>query len=67
MSFSYNKLDKILEKKGLSYNKLYELGLITDYSCRQLIAGKSVQLNYLVNICEYLNVTLDDIIEIIKD
>lgn len=64
MNFSYIKLEKLLNKKGLSYNKLFDLGVLTDHARRNIKAGKSVQLEHLVSICKYFKVGLDDIVKI---
>lgn len=67
MDFSYVKLDRLLDKKGLSYNRLFELGVLTDQARRNIVAGKSVQLERIVPVCNYFKVGLDDLIEIYYD
>ncbi|WP_077297390.1 helix-turn-helix domain-containing protein [Virgibacillus pantothenticus] len=67
MNFSYVRLENLLDKKGLSYNKLFDLGVLTDHARRNIKAGKSVQLEHLVSVCRYLKVGLDDIVKIYYD
>lgn len=67
MTFSYKKLEKLLDKRGLSYNKLFEIKVLTDHSSRKMRAGDSVEVKYLAAICNYLEVPIEDVVEIIKD
>lgn len=67
MCFTYKKLDALLNRKGLSYNKLFEIGVVTNYTSRKLRAGKSVEVKYLVSVCKFLDVSIEDVIEISPD
>lgn len=67
MTFSYKKLDALLDKRGLSYNKLYEIGILTNYSSRKMRNGDSVEVKYLAAVCNYLEVLIEDVVEIVKD
>lgn len=66
MNFSYDKLYDLMNRKGYSFRKLKELGVITDHSSRLINHGKSVQLEHLVSICIFLGINIEDAVEIIR-
>ncbi len=65
MNFSYSKLYDLLNRKGYSFSKLKEIGVVTDHSSRLINNGKSVQLEHLASICIYFGVNIEDVVEII--
>lgn len=65
MLVSYGKLEKLLNRKGESFNSLFEKGILTDYARRQLKNGKYVDIKYLAKICIYFDVPIEDIVEVI--
>ena len=65
MNFSYNKLYDLMDRKGYSFRKLKELGVVTDHSSRLINNGKSVQLEHLASICVFFEVDIEDVVEII--
>src|SRR5690625_7031562 len=67
MSVSYEKLHKILNKKGYSIGYLISNGIIGDFSGRKLRRGEPVDLKYIDNICQFLQVPIEQIVEIKLD
>jgi len=67
MSISYEKLHKILNKKGYSIGYLISNGIIGDFSGRKLRRGEPVDLKYIDNICQFLQVPIEQIVEIKLD
>lgn len=63
MSISYNRLNKLLNSRGLSPNKLAELGVINDGAGRKIRSGGHISTKHLESICRYLDVNIGDIIE----
>lgn len=66
MAISYTKLNKILERRGLSVNRLIEEGVITDTAGRRIRSGEHINTKHLESICLYLSVSVGDIIEFTK-
>lgn len=67
MGISYKLLLDYLDKKGLSVNKLYEEGVITDNAAQNIRKGKPVSLKHIESICKYLNLRIEEVVEIISD
>jgi len=67
MSVSYRKLISILSKKGYSLNSLVEKGVITDFSSRKISKGEHIDLKHIDSICQFLNLPIEDVVEIIHD
>lgn len=65
MTFTYKPLLEIIEKQGISINQLYEQGVITDHSANNIRKGRPVSISAIANICRYLNVSIDQVVEII--
>lgn len=65
--FSYEKLYRLLDKKGESLSGLFRKGVIKDYPSRMIRAGKGVNIEYIADICRYLKVDIEDVIEIIHE
>ena len=67
MAVSYNKLWKLMIDKNINKTKLRtEIG-ISSNAMANLGKNKSVQVEVLVKICNHLNCTLDDILEILPN
>ena len=67
MAVSYNKLWKLMIDKNINKTKLRtEIG-ISSNAMANLGKYKSVQVEVLVKICNHLNCTLDDILEILPN
>lgn len=62
--FTYEKLYRLLDRKGESLTGLFSKGVIKDYSSRMIRAGKPVSIEYLADICRYMNVNIEDIVEV---
>ena len=67
MAVSYNKLWKLMIDKNINKTKLRtEIGISSNEKSN-LVKNKSVQVEVLVKICNHLNCTLDDILEILPN
>ena len=67
MAVSYNKLWKLMIDKNINKTKLRtEIG-ISSNAMANLGKNKAVQVEVLVKICNHLNCTLDDILEILPN
>lgn len=64
MSISYKLLLDYLDRKGLSVNHLYEVGIITDNAAQNIRKGKPVSLKHIDSICNYLNLPIEKVVEI---
>lgn len=62
---SYNNLIKYLERKGLTVNSLKKEGVISDHSYRKIIEGEPVNLIHIDSICRYLDLPIEDVVEIV--
>ncbi len=67
MRISYNKLWKILIDKNMKRKDLQEVAGISSASVAKLGRGDNIQTDVLLRICEALDVTIEDILETIKD
>lgn len=67
MKINYNRLWKLLIDKGLNKTKLKSIAGITTNVVAKMGKNESVQLDVLLKICEALNCTIDDIVEIVPD
>lgn len=65
MKVSYSKLYNLLNKKGESLTGLFTKGVIKDYPSRMIRAGKYVSIEYIADICIYLDVPIEDVVEVI--
>lgn len=67
MPLSYNKLWKLLIDRGISKQQLIrEIG-ISPNTMTRLNKNKSVSMNVLMKICEYLEVNIGEIVDYIKE
>ena len=67
MPFCYNKIWKILIDKGMSKTDLIKASKITANAMAKLGKSEDVRIEVLVKICQTLNCTLDDIVDILSD
>lgn len=67
MHVSYNKLFKLLIDKGLRKGEFANKCDICGSTLAKLSSNKFVSLEVLCRVCVFLDCTLDDIVEIIKD
>ena len=66
MSFSYENLYSHMNNKGITFNYLLENKVIPDHSARLIRNGKSVHIEHLANLCIFLDINIEDAIEIIR-
>lgn len=66
MGISYNKLWKLMIDKGLNKTRLREEAGISSNAMAKLGKNETVQVEVLVKICNHLNCTMDDIVEVNK-
>jgi len=64
---SYEKLYRLLDKKGESLTGLFKKGVIRDYPSRMIRSGDYVSIKYIASICRYLNVPIEDVVEVIQE
>lgn len=64
---SYAKLISYLDSKGITLNYLKKNGIITDFAYRNIIKGRDVNTGQLANICRYLDIPIEQAVEIIRD
>lgn len=67
MSISYNKLWKLMIDKGFNKTRLREEAKISSNAMAKLGKNETVQVEVLAKICNHLDCTMDDIIEVITD
>ena len=67
MSISYNRLWKLMIDKGLNKTRLREEASISSNAMAKLGKNESVQVEVLAKICNHLECTMDDIIEVLPD
>lgn len=67
MRISYNKLWKILIDKDMKRKDLQEVANVSSASIAKLGKGENISTDILLRICEALDVTIEDILETIKD
>lgn len=64
MTVSYEKLEKLLNKKGESLHSLKKKGVITGYASQAIAKGEPVNVKHIANICRYFNVPIEAIVEV---
>ena len=64
MSVCYNKLWKLLIDKKMTKTELCKKAKISTNAMAHMGKGEDVRVEVLVKVCEVLNCTLDDIIDI---
>ena len=67
MPVCYNKIWKILIDEGMSKTDLIRASKITTNAMAKLGKNEDVRVEVLVKICQALNCTLDDIVDILPD
>lgn len=67
MTISYNKLWKLMIDKHINKTKLRNQLGISSNAMAKLGKNESVQVETLAKICNYLNCTMNDIMEILID
>ena len=64
MSFSYNKLWKLLIDKNMNKQDLKRISGISTASIAKLGKGENITTDVLLKICEALNCDISDIMEV---
>ena len=67
MSISYNKLWKLMIDKGFNKTRLREEAGISSNAMAKLGKNESVKVEVLAKICNHLDCTMDDIMEVVTD
>ena len=67
MSVCYNKLWKLLIDRGMTKTELIKASGITTNAMAKMGKNLDVRVETLVKICEALNCTMDDIIELVPE
>ncbi|WP_061564937.1 helix-turn-helix domain-containing protein [Heyndrickxia coagulans] len=64
---SYKKFKEMIERKGITLHDLMRKGVITDQAYRSISKEKPVRLDQIDAICQYLDLPIEKVVEIIKD
>lgn len=67
MAISYQRLKNLIEPKGISLKTLFERGVITHHAYSSISKGKPVSLEHVDSICQYLEVPIEQVVEILPD
>ena len=67
MSFSYNRLWKLLIDKGMAKKDLKEITGLTSTTIAKLGKGQTVNMEVLGRICKALQVDVGDIVDYVPD
>ena len=67
MSISYNKLWKLMIDKGFNKTRLREEAGSSSIAQAKLGKNESVKVEVLAKICNHLDCTMDDIMEVLTD
>ncbi len=67
MTYSYNRLWKLLIDRGLTKTELKSIAGVSTNIIAKMGKGEPVSMDSLAKICVALNCTLDDIVEINSD
>lgn len=67
MQISYNKLFKLLIDKGMKKTDLAKEAKLTPATLAKLSKQETVSMDTLIRICDCLDCTFDDVVELIKD
>ncbi len=67
MSFSYNKLFKLLIDQKLKKKDLCEMADISTSTVTKLVRGENVNTEVLAKICKALNCGINDIMEFMNN
>ena len=61
MSISYNRLWRLLERRGFARKDIVWLAKISESTYRKLLAGEATRMDVLERICAVLKVDIGDI------
>ena len=67
MSFSYNRLCKLLIDKGMAEKDLKDITGLTSTTIAKLGKGQTVNMEVLGRICKALQVNVGDIVDYVPD
>ena len=67
MTFSYNKLWKLLIDKNMMKKDLMAQAHMTSSTMAKLGKNQSVSMDVLARICEALDCNIGDIVDVVKD
>lgn len=67
MEISYKRLWKLLIDRDMKKRELAEKAHLSNYTINKMNRGDNVTTDTLIKICEVLNCTFDDIMEIVSN
>ena len=67
MAISYKRLWKLLIDRDMKKKELAEKAHLSNYTINKMNRGDNVTTDTLIKICEVLNCTFDDIMEIVSN
>ncbi len=66
MQISYNRLFKLLIDKGMKKTDLAKVASLTPVTLAKLSKNETVSMETLIKICNCLDCTFDDVVEIVR-
>ncbi len=66
MQISYNRLFKLLIDKGMKKTDLAKAASLTPVTLAKLSKNETVSMETLIKICNCLDCTFDDVVEIVR-
>lgn len=67
MAISYKRLWKLLIDRDMKKRELAEKAHLSNYTINKINRGDNVTTDTLIKLCEVLNCTFDDIMEIVSN
>lgn len=67
MAISYKRLWKLLIDRDMKKRELAEKAHLSNYTINKMNRGDNVTTDTLIKLCEVLNCTFDDIMEIVSN
>ena len=67
MAISYKRLWKLLIDRDMKKRELAEKAHLSNYTINKMNRGDNVTTDTLIKLCEVLNCTIDDIMEIVSN
>lgn len=67
MAISYENFIEMLLDRGLTLNELKKQKVISDFAYRSILSNAPINLKHIDNICQYLKLPIEQVVEIIPD
>lgn len=66
LKISYEPLRSLLDSSGRSISLLREAGIVNSNAAKQLANDVPVSLRKIVEICEFLDIDIEDVVKIVR-